>query len=334
MGEGYRLVAASAGVRPEEKAAITRNSPSHGGLCGTEPEAKGLAGYPLPTGRYCVACSCYAGQEQSARGGGRVYTSIVLLQRAQFARFGADPLLVAAALTASGSGGIQLDLRPVLEPLPFVDLLSAAVCSSTRRAGADARELPLHAISAVLAGRRIIVAGAAAPDMVLKEVVAGLPLFVRVRWGFSLGLRYAPSRPYQLCLLDRDQGETQRVIRGHDVCWVDAAAVSPAEASAFDTWLTLVREWGRGARRGDLEHLLRELTQELGPEDLSRVVEICRDADRVRDADECALQQLQRKYQTWRARNDVETRRREQLLAAAERRAAELEANQPVPADS
>ena len=33
MGEGYRIVAASRGLRPEEKQAITRLSPSHEALC-------------------------------------------------------------------------------------------------------------------------------------------------------------------------------------------------------------------------------------------------------------------------------------------------------------
>ena len=33
MGEGYRVIAASRGVRPNEKQSITRNSPSHDSLC-------------------------------------------------------------------------------------------------------------------------------------------------------------------------------------------------------------------------------------------------------------------------------------------------------------
>ena len=68
MGEGYRIIAASRGLRPEEKQAITRSSPSHDSLCwpadkGTEETENryGAAFYPLPTGRFCVALSCYGG---------------------------------------------------------------------------------------------------------------------------------------------------------------------------------------------------------------------------------------------------------------------------------
>ncbi|RME37117.1 MAG: hypothetical protein D6788_10140, partial [Planctomycetota bacterium] len=78
MGEGYRVVAASAGVRPEERRVITRVSPSHDSLCDDGRESKervrALACYPLPTGRLCIALSLPAGNEHTGRGGLRVYT--------------------------------------------------------------------------------------------------------------------------------------------------------------------------------------------------------------------------------------------------------------------
>ena len=33
MGEGYRIIASSRGLRPDERKAITQNSPSHDALC-------------------------------------------------------------------------------------------------------------------------------------------------------------------------------------------------------------------------------------------------------------------------------------------------------------
>ena len=52
MGEGYRIIAASRGVRPEEKQLITRRSPSHGALCevtGGAEKALAAAGYAAIT---------------------------------------------------------------------------------------------------------------------------------------------------------------------------------------------------------------------------------------------------------------------------------------------
>ena len=74
MGEGYRVVAASPGLRPEEKIEITRRSPSHNSMTCASEDAVGLLAYALPTGRTCV-CSCrHAGAEHTARGGQRVWT--------------------------------------------------------------------------------------------------------------------------------------------------------------------------------------------------------------------------------------------------------------------
>ena len=54
MGEGYRIIAASRGLRPHEKQAITRSSPSHDSLCWTPAEEQNIPGrlaaafYKLP----------------------------------------------------------------------------------------------------------------------------------------------------------------------------------------------------------------------------------------------------------------------------------------------
>ncbi len=72
-GEGYRLVAASAGVRAEEKVEITRRSPSHDNLCGSGAGAVGLSSYLLSSGRHCVGYVCHAGCEHTAGGHGQYY---------------------------------------------------------------------------------------------------------------------------------------------------------------------------------------------------------------------------------------------------------------------
>ena len=94
MGEGYRIVSASRGLRGDEKQAITRFSPSHEGLCIAEKPttdvagAEGVAFYPLPSGRLCVAASCRAGAEHTGRGGQRVYTYNVVFDTEDFSRCG------------------------------------------------------------------------------------------------------------------------------------------------------------------------------------------------------------------------------------------------------
>ena len=54
MGQGYRVVAASGEIRPDEKAEITARSPSHASLCESDTEPIGLSSYRLASGRRCV----------------------------------------------------------------------------------------------------------------------------------------------------------------------------------------------------------------------------------------------------------------------------------------
>ena len=75
MGQGYQIVAASKGLTPGEKREINQHSPSHGGLCQDGPDAKGVAWYPLSSGRLALAHSADAGAEHSGRGARRTWTT-------------------------------------------------------------------------------------------------------------------------------------------------------------------------------------------------------------------------------------------------------------------
>ncbi len=95
MGEGYRIIAASPGLRTDEKQAVTRNSPSHEGLCASQ-QTDAYDGWPiaaasiykLTSGRLCVALSCSAGAEHTGRGGQRIYTHSVVFAAEEFAHCG------------------------------------------------------------------------------------------------------------------------------------------------------------------------------------------------------------------------------------------------------
>ncbi|HSW46600.1 MAG TPA: hypothetical protein VLM89_13630, partial [Phycisphaerae bacterium] len=98
MGQGYRLIAASGRVKPEEKVDILRCSPSHASLCDESPDALGLLCYPLKTGRYCIGCCLHAGVEHTARGGLRVYTHMVIVEPQVLADLDGDVVRIHAAL--------------------------------------------------------------------------------------------------------------------------------------------------------------------------------------------------------------------------------------------
>ncbi len=131
MGEGYRIVAASRGLRANEKQVITRFSPSHGGLCApdhVEPDKTtgviGVAFYRLPTNRLCVALTCSAGAEHTGRGGQRVYTHNVVFDASEFSRCGFNAFNVIRAMMATGLNTPNLKPSPILDEL-HLELKSA-----------------------------------------------------------------------------------------------------------------------------------------------------------------------------------------------------------------
>ena len=144
MGEGYRIIAASRGLKPAEKQTITRLSPSHDALCRLpeSPTQRGVRGagsgflacaprtagqtlsesagdrtdeirmaaafYVLPTGRLCAAYTCHAGAEHTGRGGQRVYTHNAIFNADEFALCGYNPCNVFRAMHAAGLTTPQL----------------------------------------------------------------------------------------------------------------------------------------------------------------------------------------------------------------------------------
>ncbi len=125
MGEGYRIVACSPTIKEQEKKELARRLPSHGSLCESSPLTTALLSFPMASGRHCVALSQYAGQEHTARGGGRVLTHLILLQRSQVAALDCDPFAVRTA--ASRAGAIEANLKPPHELKPLELVVGTAV---------------------------------------------------------------------------------------------------------------------------------------------------------------------------------------------------------------
>jgi len=248
-GQGYRIIAASPGVKPEEKTEIIQRSPSHGSLCDASERAVGLIAYPLSTGRYCVACCTHAGVEHTARGGLRVYTHVAVLDPADFDAVRADPAHVHAAMLARlREDGPMLTPPPSLEPLtlnimlPFPPaeetqetdennaglesanekgsdpILCEDALSGEPRSSEPALDPFLTGVAAdVEAGKRVIVVGATDPMATLRALMEILPFEARRRLSSSVGLTYSPGRRLQLTILPGEGPELRRLVAGQDI---------------------------------------------------------------------------------------------------------------------
>ncbi len=253
MGEGYRIIAASCGLRPEEKQAITRCSPSHGGLCDRDAEpvgplggVHGIAFYPLPTGRTCVALSCPAGAEHTGRGGQRVYTHCAVIESDDWPKLGYNPFNVLRAMTAA-----ELT-RPQLKPPNVVPELTLAVevtPETIQHAAVDtlpAAPYRAYILQELLEQRHLIVNVDSDWPAVAEAFLLGIPGPLRSMISFGAGLRFSPSRTHNLDLLRGDDTSIRQKVAGKSVEYLCLGAEPPVQTQP-SAWLTFVdRHWNKG----------------------------------------------------------------------------------------
>lgn len=254
MGEGYQIIAASRGVRTDEKQAITRNSPSHEGLCshaeiadGDEPGMAGATFYPLPSGRLCVALSCFAGAEHTGRGGQRVYTHNVVFDADQFPRCGFNAFTVLRSMVAAGLAS------PTLKPPAMLPELQLSLVDSV---AAPPPSVSLHPSLHGALRRRVLAELFSDRQTIVnidgdwlestETLLLGLPGPLRARTSFGAGLRFSVSRAHHLGVLHDDKGHTKTRIAGQPIEYLDPTTTpdSPINDSA---WIAFVdRHWEYG----------------------------------------------------------------------------------------
>jgi hypothetical protein len=342
MGQGYQVVAASPGISGDEKKEIVQCAPSHGSLCDPSPTAVGLASFTLRSGRRCVFLSRSAGVEPTARGGYRIHTHVLVMEPARFREFECDPLRVEAAArplihhdAASGtetrrySPGASARLDPL-----FLAHRTGGPPDTMARPPVNDANRALRVLSAVLDGQRLLVVGAPEPQEVLRRVLGATPTAVRERLSLSCGLKFSPTRGFQLVLADADPREMQRIVRDQDVALLQWAAAPDAAGSSFDAWLRFVRQHWESGRHRELNRLAGELTTEDAAEALERIALLCADIERIKQADALLLDQLLQRYSHVTPASPAHKRLLSELQEAARVRKEELKpAEEEIPSD-
>ena len=257
MGQGYRIIAASRGLKPAEKQTITRLSPSHDALCRLpeSPSQRGARGpssgfvapaprtagrpsvdgagdrtddvrvaaafYVLPTGRLCAAYSCHAGAEHTGRGGQRVYTHNVIFDANEFAVCGYNPCNVFRAMHAAGL------TTPQLTPTQTLPEIQLIVEQGSPLQGLDARILDRMTIilQALLNEQCMIVNTLDGWLDSAEALLISLPGPLRSKIGFSAGLRFSIGRPHLLQLLFDDGKAARSRPAGPSTPFVDCTGV-------------------------------------------------------------------------------------------------------------
>lgn len=256
MGEGYRIIAASKGLRPDEKQTITRNSPSHDALCAaqgrdqaksfTEGEVVATAFYPLPSGRLCVALSCFAGAEHTGRGGQRIYTHNVVLPADALSKIAFNPYHVLRAMHAEGLATPQLKPPAILPEVqlkiskcggpPSNSVWRAQLSSAIRR----------HLLINLLADRSLILNLETDWMEVAEAIILGIPGPSRSKLSVCTGMKYSVGRSHRLQLLHDATTTTKTRMAGQRIEYIEPANFNAPKVENSN-WATFVDHlWERG----------------------------------------------------------------------------------------
>lgn len=318
MGEGYRIIAASRGLRPDEKQAITRSSPSHDALCqsGDEPADQGndvvaASFYTLPRERLCVALSCTAGAEHTGRGGHRVYTHCVVFDRENFPSCGYNPFVVLRAMVEAGLSVPQLKPPPVLPELnltiqPLQSEAGRPLQTRTIKAALGGSLPPAWGraiLNSLLLDRSVIVN---VPDgwmPITEALLMGVPGPMRQDLSFSAGLRFSVGRSHRLSLSHDEPGVVKSRIAGRSFEYVDPSTDNVPDAlDAPDVptteWLSFVERHWQHNEIDVLTHRTSRGFANVTPDSRERVGRIYNQTDSIRETDTPVLLEIAEEHLT------------------------------------
>ena len=298
MGEGYRIVVASKGVTPDEKREILKYAPSHGSLSHDSPDARALAYFPLSTGRRCIFLTRAAGLEHTGRGGYRVFTHILVLEPTGMRAFAWDPFSIAATIQEYSDEEVR---RPPdsMTPKPLTPAknsgASDAIMETLVPAPADS-EMTLHIAARLLAEGGLFVVGASNAATILHTVWEVLPAYVRQGISFSCGLKYSPTRSFDVVFTEASTPELIKIERERSsgvYSW--GTALTPV-TTAYPKWLKLVADRWVENRMGDIRNVCDGLVSECHPVVLEKIAELLQDLDIVPIANSTTLSQLEQRH--------------------------------------
>jgi hypothetical protein len=326
LARGYRIVAASSGLTEDEQREIVQRAPSHGNLSDASPQAQGMAGLMLHSGRYGLLLSKHAGPEPSGRGGLCVWTDALLLAPQLFRRFGCDPLRVEICarpfLDAPRSHQVRSGLPALRIPIPRdgmpvfpVPVTPAAV------------NLPglLRAIASGLTHGPVVVIGAPDPRQVMQWILAALPAARREKLSFAYGLKLSSQRTFQLLFSNAINGEMENFARDHAYDLIDWQSTIGPPATPLTAWLEFVGRTLQAGRFHSLCALTDELTGEPTPAHLTSVAGLATAAAACEMLETHALEAAYARWRTVPSGGPVQRQLVERLRRALAERAAAQE---------
>jgi hypothetical protein len=219
--DGYQLAVASKGITNDVAKELNSWGPAHDSLWGVEPGARSINFHRLAGDLYCISQTCLAGAEYSGRGGGRVYTQMLVVPREALDRFAGDPFQILQAVAASGRMLVHEHVPNSLPTIPLIgrgaelDKSAAAelICAIPPETLAELTEVLTSNMSLTVISNLPV---ARLFQVLLQQLTPG----ERIDVSFSTGLRPSSRRPFKLSVVPNDPTlarQSQRISGGRIV---------------------------------------------------------------------------------------------------------------------
>ncbi len=214
--DGYQLAAKSVGVGDDLAKELTAWGPAHDSLWLGHPGASSVNFHGLSSGRYCVSQTTLAGAEYSGRGGGRVYTQMVVIPRDGMLKFGGDPFLVLRALVASGRIAIYDTVPREVATIPLIGRAAgeppAWIQEVVEKAGA---ETIAELSEAVTRAEPVTVITDLPAERLFHALLRQFEPAERLEVSFTTGLKPSSRRAFKLSIVPSDPSLVRQSQRTH-----------------------------------------------------------------------------------------------------------------------
>jgi hypothetical protein len=261
------------------------------------PGPEAAAFYGLPSGRLCVACSCFAGAEHTGRGGMRVYTHCVVFNEKEFERCAFNAFNVVRAMVTAGL--TSATLKPA-NPLPELQLnvntspagLAALGLHSTLDAACRC-----HVLQGLLDERSMIIDIEDAWLESMEVLLLGLPGPMRSDLSFSAGERFSLGHGHRLCVTHDETEQTKARVAGQPIEFIKPSETHSCTSSAGgrrpetsdSAWLTFVeRHWNAGSTATLAKRTSRPFAG-VGPVDREHIGQLYDHIDAISGTDTATL---------------------------------------------
>ena len=193
-GEGYHVVARSAGISRETVVGLTHWSPSHSSLQSTNADFSSLNYHPLPENRLAVSRTVYGDREFSGRGGLQVVTMALVLTQQQFSGYDNHAFRLMRVARAMGLLRWQPRFAETLPPVELPDEEESE--RLLQRENLTPHAQVSNAIELLRAGKRVAIVGSDREHC--EAIVDQLGPHERVHCFFSTGLNASNQRPFKV----------------------------------------------------------------------------------------------------------------------------------------